>query len=180
MLPGRSDCERWTDTLLPVADPADEYLAREAKARINIDRQLVAAGWVVQHADKANLTADRGVVVREFVLEKGHGRVDYLLFTDGQPVGVIEAKPEGTTLTEVEHQSGKYVDGLPPWMKPGDLIRDSQTAYVMQTLPLKCGASASDGDGGCARCSRLHPRYGCCCRQEAQQADPGRTRPKTG
>jgi type I restriction enzyme R subunit len=101
-----------------VADPAEEYLAREAKARINIDRQLGAAGWVVQHADKANLSAGRGVVVREFILEKGHGRVDYLLFIDGQPVGVIEAKPEGTTLTEVEHQSGKYVDGLPAWMKP--------------------------------------------------------------
>jgi type I restriction enzyme R subunit len=101
-----------------VADPAEEYLAREAKARINIDRQLVAAGWVVQHADKANLGAGQGVVVREFVLEKGHGRVDYLLFIGGQPVGVIEAKPEGTTLTEVEHQSGKYVDGLPAWMKP--------------------------------------------------------------
>ena len=55
----------------------------------------------------------RGVAVREFVLEKGHGRVDYLLFVDGQPVGVIEAKTEGTTLIEVEHQSGKYVDGLP-------------------------------------------------------------------
>ena len=109
---------RGTGTLLPVSDPAEEYLAREAKARINIDRQLVAAGWVVQHADKANLGAGRGVAVREFVLEKGHGRVDYLLFIDGQPVGVIEAKPEGTTLTEVEHQSGKYVDGLPGWMKP--------------------------------------------------------------
>ena len=32
--------------------------------------------------------------------------------------GVIEAKPEGTTLTEVEHQSGKYVAGLPAWIKP--------------------------------------------------------------
>jgi hypothetical protein len=31
---------------------------------------------------------------------------------------VIEAKPEGTTLVEVEHQSGKYVDGLPGWMNP--------------------------------------------------------------
>ena len=60
----------------------------------------------------------RGVAVREFVLEKGHGRVDYLLFVDGQPAGVIEAKPEGTTLVEVEHQSGKYVDGLPDWIKP--------------------------------------------------------------
>jgi type I restriction enzyme R subunit len=51
-------------------------------------------------------------------LERGHGRVDYLLFVDGQPAGVVEAKPEGTTLTEVEHQSGKYVDGLPNWIKP--------------------------------------------------------------
>ena len=44
--------------------------------------------------------------------------MDYLLFLNGQPAGVIEAKPEGTTLTEVEHQSGKYVEGLPDWMKP--------------------------------------------------------------
>ncbi len=77
-------------------DPKDDYLAREAKARINIDRQLEAAGWVVQHADRANVTAGPGVAVREFVLEKGHGRVDYLLFLNGQPAGVIEAKPEGT------------------------------------------------------------------------------------
>ena len=76
------------------------------------------AGWVVQQADAANVGAGPGVAVREFVLEKGHGRVDYLLFVNGQPAGVIEAKPEGTTLTEVEHQSGKYVDGLPEWMKP--------------------------------------------------------------
>ena len=58
------------------------------------------------------------MAIREFVLEKGHGRVDYLLFVNGQPAGVIEAKPEGTTLVEVEHQSGKYVDGLPEWIKP--------------------------------------------------------------
>jgi type I restriction enzyme R subunit len=58
------------------------------------------------------------VAVREFSLEKGHGRVDYLLFLGGQPAGVVEAKPEGTTLVEVEHQSGKYVDGLPEWIKP--------------------------------------------------------------
>ena len=110
---------RRAGTLPLVTDDAnDDYLAREAKARKNIDRQLVAAGWIVQNADEANVSAGRGVAVREFVLEKGHGRVDYLLFLDGQPAGVIEAKPEGTTLVEVEHQSGKYVDGLPDWIKP--------------------------------------------------------------
>jgi type I restriction enzyme R subunit len=101
-----------------VADTNDDYLAREAKARVNIDKQLVAVDWIVQNANEANVSAGLGVVVREFVLEKGHGRVDYLLFLNGQPAGVIEAKPEGTTLVEVEHQSGKYVDGLPDWIKP--------------------------------------------------------------
>jgi len=101
-----------------VTEGREAYLAREAKARINIDRQLEAAGWIVQSIDHANVNAGRGVAVREFVLEKGHGRVDYLLFVAGQPVGVIEAKPEGTTLVEVEHQSGTYVAGLPGWMTP--------------------------------------------------------------
>src|SRR5512146_1254702 len=96
----------------------DEYLAREARARKEIDRQLSGAGWVVQSQKALNLSAGRGVAVREFILDKPHGRVDYLLFVDGKPGGVIEAKPEGTTLTEVEHQSGKYVAGLPAYMKP--------------------------------------------------------------
>jgi type I restriction enzyme R subunit len=36
-----------------------------------------------------------GVAVREFPLKVGF--VDYMLFVDRQAVGVIEAKPEGTT-----------------------------------------------------------------------------------
>jgi type I restriction enzyme R subunit len=46
-------------------------------------------------------------------LTKPHGRADYLLFVDRVPVGAIEAKPKGTTLTEVERQSTKYSEGLP-------------------------------------------------------------------
>jgi type I restriction enzyme R subunit len=101
-----------------VTDPDDAYLPREARARIKIDQLLRAAGWIVQHANQANVAAGPGVAVREFTLEQDHGRVDYLLFLDGQPAGVIEAKPEGITLVEVEHQSGKYVTGLPAWMEP--------------------------------------------------------------
>ena len=96
----------------------DDYLAREAKARVEIDKQLAASGWKVQSQKTLNLSAGPGVAVREFTLEKPHGRVDYLLFLNGQPAGVIEAKPEGTPLVEVEHQSGKYVDGLPAWIQP--------------------------------------------------------------
>ncbi len=101
-----------------MTDADDAYLAREARARKKIDKQLAAAGWIVQGKDEIDVNAGKGVAVREFVLEKPHGRVDYLLFTDGQPTGVIEAKPEGTTLVEVERQSGKYVEGLPEWMEP--------------------------------------------------------------
>ena len=60
-----------------------EYLAREARARVEIDRQLAAAGWKVQSQKALNLAAAPGVAVREFVLEKPHGRVDYLLFLNG-------------------------------------------------------------------------------------------------
>jgi len=89
------------------------YLTPEAKARVEIDRQLAAAGWAVQDASRANLKASLGVAVREFVLAPPHGRADYLLFVDGAAAGVIEAKKEGQTLTGVEWQSAKYVDGLP-------------------------------------------------------------------
>ncbi len=89
------------------------YLTPEAKARVEIDRMLAAAGWAVQDAGRANLSAGRGVAVREFRLAPPHGRADYLLFVDGTAAGVIEAKKEGETLTGVEWQSAKYVDGLP-------------------------------------------------------------------
>ena len=92
------------------------YLTPEARARVEIDRMLDRAGWIVPSADQANLKARRGVAVREFVLKQGHGRVDYMLFVDGTAVGVIEAKKEGETLTGVEWQSAKYLEGLPQWV----------------------------------------------------------------
>ena len=89
------------------------YLTPEARARNEIDRKLAAAGWVVQRYKQINLGAGRGVAVREFPLEAGHGRADYLLFVDRKPLGVVEAKPDGATLTGVEWQSDKYTEGLP-------------------------------------------------------------------
>ena len=45
-----------------------------------------------------NLAAADAIAVREFKLDRGHGYVDYMLFLDGHPVGVCEAKPAGTAL----------------------------------------------------------------------------------
>jgi len=96
----------------PVTDEL-AYLTPEAKARVEIDRMLAAAGWAVQDAGKANLSERLGVAVREFVLASPHGRADYLLFVNERAAGVVEAKKEGQALTGVEWQSAKYIDGLP-------------------------------------------------------------------
>ena len=85
----------------------------ESQARVNIDRMLEQAGWVVQDRNSVNLYAAAGVAVREFVLKSGHGTADYLLFVNRAAAGVVEAKPEGFTLTGVEPQSAKYSAGLP-------------------------------------------------------------------
>ncbi|MGH3048936.1 MAG: type I restriction-modification enzyme R subunit C-terminal domain-containing protein [Gaiellaceae bacterium] len=95
------------------APAAEDYLAREARARMQIDEMLALAGWVVQDAGAVKLSAGRGVAVREFVLAPGHGRADYLLFVDRKPLGVLEAKPEGTILSNVEPQRDDYAEGMP-------------------------------------------------------------------
>jgi type I restriction enzyme R subunit len=89
----------------------------EAKARETIDSLLTAAGWIVQDLTEANITAGRGVAIREFPLKAGHGFADYLLYVDGATVGVVEAKKEGETLTGYEIQTEKYSVGLPDSLK---------------------------------------------------------------
>ena len=85
----------------------------EDKARTNIDFLLQRAGWAVQDTTALNVRAACGVAVREFPLRTGHGTADYLLYVNGRAAGMVEAKPEGHTLTGVEAQSGKYGSGLP-------------------------------------------------------------------
>lgn len=78
----------------------------EQNARQIIDAQLAAAGWVVQDRDQINLSAARGVAVRE--LQSEGGPADYVLFVDGKALGVLEAKKAGTTLSGVADQSERY------------------------------------------------------------------------
>ncbi|MBI5305437.1 MAG: DEAD/DEAH box helicase family protein [Chloroflexi bacterium] len=83
----------------------------EEQARLQIDRMLVAAGWTIQDLRDLNLGASLGVAVREFPLKTGEA--DYLLFVNRQAVGVVEAKPEGDTLSGVHEQTTKYSVGVP-------------------------------------------------------------------
>ncbi|MCL1996612.1 MAG: DEAD/DEAH box helicase family protein [Defluviitaleaceae bacterium] len=82
----------------------------EARTRINIDKMLAHAGYVLQDMKEFNRTASLGVAVREFPTKSGP--VDYLLFIDGNPVGVIEAKAEdkGVLLGIVAEQSKRYAE----------------------------------------------------------------------
>jgi type I restriction enzyme R subunit len=84
----------------------------EQKARHEIDTNLAEAGWLVQSLDEVELTAGRGIAVREFQMKPGFGFADYLLYMDRKALGAVEAKPSGT-LTGVEAQSAKYAAGLP-------------------------------------------------------------------
>jgi len=84
----------------------------EEKARVEIDRLLELAGWSVQDLDDYNPNQSLGIAVREFPI-KGAGEADYILFIDRKAVGVIEAKPAGTTLGGVDYQSEEYAKGFP-------------------------------------------------------------------
>lgn len=84
----------------------------EQRARREIDLKLTASGWCVQDLSEMDLTAGRGVAVREFPMRSGFGFADYLLYVDRKAIGAIEAKAAGA-LTGVEAQSAKYAAGLP-------------------------------------------------------------------
>ena len=89
----------------------------EEQARQRIDEMLTASGWVIQDYRALNLAAARGIVVREVPLKTGP--CDYLLLIDRKPVGIVEAKRKGTTLSTVADQSGRYAAGLPVFLAEG-------------------------------------------------------------
>jgi type I restriction enzyme R subunit len=82
----------------------------EQAARESIDAQLRAAGWMVQSLGELNLSASRGVAVRE--MQSHGGPADYILFVDGKALGIVEAKKEGTTLSAVAEQSARYTAAM--------------------------------------------------------------------
>src|SRR5438132_12217004 len=113
----------------------------EELARAKIDKLLTDCGWTIQNRHTINLSAARGIAIREALL-KERDEVDYLLFVDGKAIGTVEAKPEGFTLTGVEEQSGKYGKGLldiyPKWREPLPFAYESigvETQFTNQLDP---------------------------------------------
>jgi len=89
-------------------------LKPEDKVRHNLINPLLEkAGWKIQHYKNANPDSAKGVAVEYFQMGKEVGEADYVLFVNGAPIGVIEAKKEGTTLIGKEPQTAKYSEGFP-------------------------------------------------------------------
>ena len=82
----------------------------EQVARDNIDKQLIACGWVIQSIKQINLNAGIGVAIKEYLTDVGPA--DYVLFVEGKPCGVIEAKreEEGHRMTVHEGQGEDYAN----------------------------------------------------------------------
>jgi type I restriction enzyme R subunit len=80
----------------------------EQIARDNIDKQLIACGWIIQNIKQVNLNVGIGIAVKEYVTDVGPA--DYVLFVDGKPCGVLEAKreEEGHKLNIHEDQTEGY------------------------------------------------------------------------
>lgn len=94
----------------------------EQKARLKIDSLLVQAGWEVFDLKDFNPTFPNAVV-REF--PTASGPADYLLFIDGNAVGVIEAKPieSGSKLISTGNQSERYSASKLKWIANDEPLR---------------------------------------------------------
>jgi type I restriction enzyme, R subunit len=80
----------------------------EQVARDTIDKTLTSCGWIIQSLKQVNLHAGLGVAVREYLTDIGPA--DYVLFVEGKPCGVIEAKreEEGHRMAVHESQAENY------------------------------------------------------------------------
>ena len=102
-------------------------------ARESIDKRLTEAGWVIQDMKELNPSVSVGVAVREFPTSSGP--VDYALFVNGKPVGVVEAKRDeaGANITSVEQQSSRYANSKFKYIKYEYRIRFAYEATGVLT-----------------------------------------------
>ena len=107
-------------------------LTPEERARVLIDEQLKQAGWVVQDREAIDLVNHVGVAVREVIMEKWAGRADYVLYLNRKMVGVVEAKPQGTTLMAVQWQSHRYSKGLTETQSKSAVLVDGELPFIYE------------------------------------------------
>lgn len=116
----------------------------EQIVRDNIDKKLRECGWIIQSVKEINLNAGLGVAIKEYQTDVGPA--DYVLFVEGKPCGVIEAKrqEEGHRLHVHEDQAEGYANAklkhlnnnpLPyVYLSTGDIIK-----FTNFTDPKPCG-----------------------------------------
>lgn len=104
----------------------------EERARVLIDEQLIQAGWVVQDRQAIDLVNHMGVAVREVIMDKWAGRADYVLYLNRKMVGVIEAKPQGTTLMTVQWQSHRYSKGLTESQAKNAVLINGELPFIYE------------------------------------------------
>ena len=95
----------------------------EDKARIVIDKKLEDAGYVIQDMMEFNPCASLGVAVREYPTDTGPA--DYIIFINGIPCGVIEAKEsqKGDNLSTAEAQAARYATSKLKWVLDNKPLR---------------------------------------------------------
>lgn len=141
-------------------DGIQEVSTPEQRARQEIDRLLCAVGWLVQDLKSADLHAARGVALREFELNPGHGTADFLLYVDGKACGVIEAKKQGSMLTEWRSRRPRYTPGLPAslpaWGRPLPVACPPPSSWTRSPpapTPKSCDSGPWDRTSFARRCS---------------------------
>lgn len=97
----------------PTTSSINDDLTPEQKTRRGIDRKLRECGWHVQNYRNYNPGEGLGIAVREYPTDTGP--VDYALFVDRKPVGVIEAKKDGVVLSNHEEQTEDYAKSKLKW-----------------------------------------------------------------
>jgi type I site-specific restriction endonuclease len=65
----------------------------EQKARREIDADLTAAGWLVQDRDDVDLSAGRGIAVRNFTMKSGFGFAIISFISTARPLVPSKRRP---------------------------------------------------------------------------------------
>ncbi|MEJ7741273.1 MAG: DEAD/DEAH box helicase family protein [Nocardioidaceae bacterium] len=118
-------------------EEASARLAAEQRARVLIDRQLTDAGWVVQSRTAPEpLRRLRASPSARWSWPPATAARTTCSMSTSRAVGVIEAKPEGTTLSGVEWQSAMYAEGLPADVRLKALTVDGRLPFVFEASGL--------------------------------------------